>query len=180
MKKQLKQVVALVVLCVLWAVSAHYNKLPPAPPSVIKTKAAKSTGDTVLMARFHRVHAKMDVLYHHRIKPAPFDPSGDPFKIATAKYVAPSVEGKGPAPGSSAESILKQAVAAVRIGGVVTMDGITQLTVDGQLHKEGDVFAARVLTKLVLVKVKSLTTETVTLALEGSSAGYAEIRIRLK
>jgi hypothetical protein len=88
--------------------------------------------------------------------------------------------GKGLPLGGGAEGILKQAVAAVRIGGVVTMDGVTQLTVDGQLHKEGDVFAARVLTRLVLVKVKSLSTDTATLSLEGSSAGFAEIRVRLK
>jgi hypothetical protein len=180
MKKQFKQVVALVVLCILWAISAHYNKLPPPPPSVIKTKAAKSAGDTVLIARFHRVHAKMDVLYHHRIKPEPFDPSGNPFRIVAAKYTASPSEGKGLPVVGSAESILKQAIAAVRIGGVVTMDGVTQLTVDGQLHKEGDVFAAKVLNKLVLVKVRNLTTETATLSLEGSNAGYAEIRVRLK
>ena len=180
MKKQYKQVVALVVLCILWAISAHYNKLPPPPPSVIKTKASKSAGDTVLMERFHRVHAKMDVLYGHRIKPAPFDPSGNPFKVLGAKYVPETNVAKVLPVGSGAESILKQAIAAVRIGGVVTMDGVTQLTVDGQLHKEGDVFAARVLTKLVLVKVKALSTDTATLALEGSSAGYAEIRVRLK
>jgi hypothetical protein len=180
MKKQYKQVVALVVLCVLWAVSAHYNKLPPPPPSVIITKAAKSAGDTVLMARFHGVRAKMDALYHYRIKPQPFDPSGNPFRILSAKYVVAPSDGKGLPLGGGADGILKQAIAAVRIGGVVTMDGVTQLTVDGQLHKEGDVFAARVLNRLVLLKVKSLTTETATLALEGSSAGYAEIRVRLK
>jgi hypothetical protein len=180
MKKQYKQVIALVVLCVLWAISAHYNKLPPPPPSVIKTKAAKSAGDTVLMARFHGVRSKMDALYHNRIKPAPFDPSSNPFRILTAKYVPEGNAGKGLPLAGGAEGILKQAIAAVRIGGVVTMDGVTQLTVDGQLHKEGDVFAAKVQTKLVLVKVKALTTETATLSLEGSSAGYAEIRVRLK
>ncbi len=122
----------------------------------------------------------MDALYHYRIKPQPFDTGGNPFRILTAKYVPDANPGKGLPLGSGAESILKQAIAAVRIGGVVTMDGVTQLTVDGQLHKEGDVFAARVLTRLVLVKVKSLSTDTATLSLEGSSAGYAEIRVRLK
>jgi hypothetical protein len=178
MKKQYKQVVALVVLCILWAVSAHYNKLPPPPPSVIKTKAAKSAGDTVLMARFHGIRAKMDALYHYRVKPEAFDPAGNPFRVMAVKS---AIDTSHSLPlGGGAEGILKQAIAAVRIGGVVTMDGVTQLTVDGQLHKEGGVFAARVLNRLVLVKVKSLTTETATLSLEGSSAGYAEIRVRLK
>jgi hypothetical protein len=180
MKKQYKQVVALVVLCILWAISAHYNKLPPPPPSVIKTKAAKSTGDTVLMARFHRIRAKMDALYHYRIKPVPFDPSGDPFRIVGVKSVA-SNRGvsKDLGPGS-AEHLLNQALVASQIGGVVTMDGVTQLIVDGRLHRDGDVFAAKVLNKLVLIKISNLSTYTVTLALEGSSAGKAEVKVRLR
>jgi hypothetical protein len=177
MKKQYKQLITLFVLCVLWAISAHYNKLPPPPPSVIKTKAAKSVGDTVLMARFHRIRSKMDALYHYRIKPVPFDPSSDPFRILKAKSDAGPRA--GPAPGS-AEGILRQALANMRIGGVMTMNGTIQLTVDGQLHKEGDVFAVKVLGKLVLIKVKSLSDYAATLALEGSDAGAAEIRVRLK
>ena len=178
MKKQYKQLITLGVLCVLWAISAHYNKLPPPPPSVIKTKAAKSVGDTVLMARFHRIRSKMDALYHYRLKPVAFDPSGDPFRILKVKNDS-SVKSSGPAPGS-AEGILKQALANMRIGGVMTRNGVIQLTVDGQLHKEGDVFAVKVLSKLVLIKVKSLSDYAATLALEGSEAGPAEIRVRLK
>jgi hypothetical protein len=180
MKKQHKQLVALVLLCVAWAISAHYNKLPPPPPSVIKTKAAKSAGDTVLMARFHRIRSKMDALYHYRTKPAPFDPSGDPFRIIAAKSAASNLGGSKDLGPGSAERLLSEALAASQIGGVVTMDGVTQLTVDGRLHREGDVFAAKVLNKLVLIKIKSLTTYTVTLALEGSSAGKAEVRVRLR
>jgi len=178
MKKQYKQLITLFVLCVLWAISAHYNKLPPPPPSVIKTKAAKSAGDTVLMARFHRIRSKMDALYHYRLKPVAFDPSGDPFRILRAKSDT-SAKSSGPAPGS-AEAILRQALANVRIGGVMTRNGIIQLTVDGQLHKQGDVFASKVLTRLVLIKVKSLSDYAATLSLEGSEAGSAEIRVRLK
>ena len=128
MKKQYKQLITLGVLCVLWAISAHYNKLPLQPPSVIKTKAAKSVGDTVLMARFHRIRSKMDALYHYRIKPVPFDPTSDPFQTLKAKVDVGSRA--GPAPGS-AEGILKQALANMRIGGVMTRNGVIQLTVDG-------------------------------------------------
>jgi hypothetical protein len=180
MKKQYKQIVALALLCVAWAISAHYNKQPPPPPSVIKTKAAKSAGDTVLMARFHRIRSKMDALYHYRIKPVPFDPSGDPFRIIAAKSVASNVGGSKDLASGSPERLLSQALAASQIGGVVTMDGVTQLIVDGRLHREGDVFAAKVLNKLVLIKIRSLSTYTVTLALEGSSAGKAEVKVRLR
>jgi hypothetical protein len=181
MKKQQKQVIALVVLCVLWAISAHYNKLPPPPPSVIKTKAAKSAGDTVLMARFHRIRAKMDALYHYRIKPVPFDPSGDPFRMISVKNVASNTnKDLGPLASGSAAFILNEALSGVQIGGVVTMDGVTQLIVDGRLHREGDVFAAKVPGRLVLIKIKSLSTYTVLLDLEGSSSGKAEVKVRLR
>jgi hypothetical protein len=183
MKKQQKQMVALVLLCVAWAISAHFNKLPPPPPSVIKTKAAKSAGDTVLMARFHRIRSKMDSLYHYRTKPVPFDPSGDPFRLIGVKSVTPALgssKDSGLASLGAAQLLLSDALKESHLGGVVTMDGVTQLTVDGRLHREGDVFAAKVLNKLVLIKIKSLTTYTVTLALEGSSAGKAEVRVRLR
>lgn len=180
MKKQQKQLVALALLCAAWAISAHINKLPPPPPSVIKTKATKSTGDTILMARFHRIRAKMDVLYHYRTKPAPFDPSGDPFRIVSVRNVASNTSGPKNLSVGSAERLLKQAIAESQIGGVVTMDGTTQLIVDGKLHREGDVFAAKVLGRLVLIRISSLSIYTVTLDLEGSSAGKAELKVRLR
>jgi hypothetical protein len=180
MKKQHKQVVALALLCVAWAISAHFNRLPPPPPSVIKTKAAKSSGDTVLMARFHRIRAKMDALYHYRVKPAPFDPSGDPFRIISVKKVASNGIASNSLGLGSAEHLLSLAIGAVNIGGVVTMEGVTQLIVDGRLHREGDVFAAKVLKKLVLIKIRKLTTYDATLDLEGSSAGKAEVKVRLR
>jgi hypothetical protein len=186
MKKQIKQIIALVALCILWAISAHYNKLAPPPPSIITTKAAKVVGgDTQLMARFHRVRARMDALYHHRLKPVPFDASANPFRLANAvKTQANTVDMKAPITGlmppGYAATLLNEAIAEVSIGGVMTMGGVTQLTVNGQLHRQGDVFTSTVIDKLVLIKIKSLSTYAVTLALEGSAAGYAEIKVRLK
>jgi hypothetical protein len=112
----------------------------------------------------------------------PFDPSGDPFRIIAAKSASNSGGAKdsGPATPMSADHLLNLALGEVQIGGVVTKDGITQLIVDGRLHREGDVFAAKVSNRLVLIKIKSLSTYTVTLDLEGSSAGKAEVRVRLQ
>jgi hypothetical protein len=86
-------------------------------------------------------------------------------------------------PPDYSEKLLKSAIAAMRIGGVVTLNGTTQLTVDGQLHKEGDEFTARVPNSKgqlnpVLVRIKNLTSSSVTLALE-SEGGGAEIKVRL-
>jgi hypothetical protein len=186
MKKQAKQVTALVVLCILWAISAHYNKVAPPPPSIIATKAAKTVGgDTQLMARFHRVRGRMDALYHYRIKPVAFDTTANPFRLAGAvKTESKMTDMKAPITGlmppGYASTLLNEAVSEVRIGGVMTMGGVTQLTVNGQLHREGDVFTSTVHDKLVLIKIKSLSTYAATLALEGSAAGKAEIKVRLR
>lgn len=78
------------------------------------------------------------------------------------------------------EVLLKHAIELTKIGGVVTMNDTTQLTVDGQLHKEGDLFTARVHSRLVGIRIKKLTNTSVTLALDDPDAGTAEMRIRLK
>ena len=166
MKKQSNQVIALVVLLVIWAISWHYNKIPAPPPSVIVTNAAKAQAqDSVLKNRFRRVRSEMDALYHYRIKPVPFDPSGNPFRIPAgmvgageraAPVVSTSDLSKGgqagtvqtaPVPAEFGEPLLKHAIQATRIGGVVTLNDISQIQIDGQLHKEGDLFTTKVLTK---------------------------------
>jgi hypothetical protein len=195
MNKQAKQMLALVSLLILWAISWHFNKLPTPPPSVIQTKAAKAAQqDSLLKMRFHKVRAQMDSLYHYRIKPAPFDTKDNPFRIpafmaqaaaakddavnptkSTAVDVAPPVEG----PPESGEILLKHAIDATQMGGVVTMNGTTRINVNGELHKQGDVFTATVKGKLVLLRVKRLTSDFVVLALDDPSAGNAEARVRL-
>jgi hypothetical protein len=198
MKKQRGQVIALVLLLVIWAVLWHFFiKARPAPAVVAKQAAAKTAqAESLLKSRFHRVRAEMDALYHYRIKPIPFDAHWNPFRIpgvpdaATADSSAPRVTAMdvsqlGIPPPDFAQSVLKSAIASVRIGGVVTMHGTIELTVDTQLHKEGDVFTVRIQTsktefKPVRIRIKSLTEAAVVFALADSDAGSAELRIGLK
>lgn len=192
MTKQTKNLIALGVLIVLTAISYRINRISTAPPSAIKTLAAKSTmQDNPLQARFHRVRAEMDGLYHYRIKPIPFDGSYNPFLLTPGMRVsvAPPEAASGskssaeeaPAPPDEfGEALLAHAVSLTRLGGVVVMNDTTQLTVDGQLHKQGDVFTVRVKSKLVLIRIKSLSTTFVTLALDDPDSGSAEIKVRLK
>ena len=76
--------------------------------------------------------------------------------------------------------LLNHAIAGLKIGGVVTLGDTTQLTVDAQLHKEGDVFTTKVQGRLVLIRIKLLSTSSVTLALDDPNQGTAEKRVRLK
>jgi hypothetical protein len=196
MNKQAKQISALVLLCVLWAVSWRINRLPTAVTAAIKAKAARAAQqDSLLQMRFHKVRAEMDGLYHYRIKPTVFDPSGNPFRIpqfmldeeaaklepvnnnskAVAIEQAPVID----APAETGELLLRHAMEATRIGGVVSLGDRVEVNVNGELHQEGDVFTVPVKAKLVLLRIKQLTTAFVILALDDPAAGSAETRIRL-
>jgi hypothetical protein len=200
MKNQRNQMIALVVLVIGWALYWHfYIKVPHAlvAAKVAAAKAAKA--DSLLQQRFHKVRSEMDALYHYRISPAAFSAKDNPFRIQ--KGLDPSSESSaattdatpksgsteqipiGPQAPDFAEKLLKTAIAAMKIGGVVSMNGTTQLTVDGQLHKQGDEFTAKVPNSKgqptpVLIKIKTLTTSSVTLVLE-SDGGGAEMKLRL-
>ena len=133
--------------------------------------------DSLLKIRFRRVRSEMDGLYHYRIKPAPFDPHWNPFRMPGHHAGRASREDPGQPPPtiprarrprqpqqtSSApelgDVLLAHAIAGLRIGGVVTLGDTTQLTVDGaaaqggrRLHDEG----ARA--RLVLIRIKHLST----------------------
>jgi hypothetical protein len=196
MKKQTKQLIALVLLLVLWAVSWRVNRLPSAPVPVANKKVVReATQETPLTLRFHRIRAEMDGLYHYRLKPLPFVVESNPFRLPPSmmgdddNHPAPpppsgpsakqAVDVGPAAPSESGETLLRHAVQAARIGGVVTMNGTSQLNVNGELHKEGEVFTARLGTRLVLIRIKRLTTTFVIMVLDDPAAGSAELRVRL-
>lgn len=196
MSKQTKNLLALVVLVVLTAISYHYNIASKNVTVVVAKKAPVAAKvvqqETPLMLRFHRVRAEMDGLYHYRTKPTPFDPDANPFRfpagvdfsndktpIATSKSPLDATLPTGAAP-EFGEGLLSHAVALTRIGGIVTMADTTKLTVNGELRKEGDVFTVKIQNKLVLIRIKKLSTSFVTLALDDPASGVAELRVRLK
>jgi hypothetical protein len=191
MTKQTKNLIALGVLIVLTGISYRYNRIVTPAPSVIKTMAAKAAQqDNPLQTRFHKVRAEMDGLYHYRLKPIPFDSSANPFRLSAGMGAAepqPSAGTKSaeqPIPSvssdESGEALLTHALSLTRLGGVVVMNDTTQLNVDGQLHKEGDVFTVKVRSRLVLIRIKSLSTTFATLTLDDPDAGKAEMKVRLK
>jgi hypothetical protein len=198
MKKQRTQVIALVFLLIFWALLWKIViRVSPRPPPAAKPAAAKvALNESPLIMRFHRLRAEMDALYHYRIKPTPFDARWDPFRIPgvanpaqangrVSKTAPTDASQLGVPPPDFAESLLRSAIAAVRIGGVMTMNGTVQLTVDSQLHREGDVFTARAQiskteVKLIRIRIRQLSESAVTFALEDTEGGGAELRIRLK
>ena len=177
MKSQRNQLIILVALIIIWAISwrltMNRNKLPPpAPPPTQAVKAAAQ--DSLLKIRFRKVRSEMDGLYHYRIKPAPFDPQWNPFRMPAIMLTAPVEKTPSPTVDNAksktteqpqqtsvpevGEVLLTHAIAGLRIGGVVTLGDTTQLTVDAQLHKEGDVFTTKVQGRLILIRIKLLST----------------------
>jgi hypothetical protein len=192
MSKQTKNLIALVVLIIATGISYRLNRVVMPVPSATKTTAATraAQADNPLKARFRRVRSEMDGLYHYRIKPVPLDTSLNPFRlsgmgIATAP---PPTVGAKPAAGVAADAgsqefgdaLLTHALSQTKLGGVVVMNDVTQLTVDGQLHKAGDVFTVKVQSRLVLIRIKNLSSTFVTFSLDDPEAGSAEMKVRLK
>jgi hypothetical protein len=196
MSKQTKNLVALAVLVILTAVSYHFNIASKGLTTSVAKKAQAAAKvvqqETPLMMRFHRVRSEMDGLYHYRTKPIPFEPEANPFRFPAgvdfSNEKTPLASSKSPSdvalpPGAApefGEGLLSHAIALVHIGGVVTMADTTKLTVNGELRKEGDVFTVKVQNKLVLIRIKKLSTSFVTLALDDPASGVAELRVRLK
>jgi hypothetical protein len=202
MKKQSTQLIALVSLVVIWAVLWRlFIRVPTTTPAPAKPVAAKTAPpDSLLRMRFHRVRSEMESLYHYRTKPTGFDARWNPFRIpagvelsgesaaATAptgsKLAVSDLPPSGPMTPDYAQSLLKGAVANMKIGGVVILNGAIQLTVDGKLHKEGDVFSTKVLNskgqgRTLIIGIRRLTTESVTLVLEDPQANGASVKVRL-
>lgn len=197
MKSQRNQVIALVLLLIIWAVCWRLFIRVPRATIVAKPPNVKVIqGDTLLRTRFRKVRSEMDALYHYRLKPAPFDGQKNPFRIplgldvsseaaAETTKAAADTTALEPVTPDYSEKLLKSALATLKIGGVFVMNGTAQLTIGGELHKEGDEFTARVPNattgriRLVLLRVKHLSATSVTIAMADSGPNGAEVRIRL-
>jgi hypothetical protein len=201
MKKQSTQLIALVSLIVVWAVLWRlFIRIPPNASPAAKPAAAKGAPpDSLLKTRFRRVRSEMDTLYHYRTKPTAFDTQWNPFRVPAgvelsgessvaaagpSKAALPEIPPTGPMAADYAQNLLKSAVANMKIGGVVILNGAIQFTVDGRLHKEGDVFSTRIQNakgqgRTLVIGIKRLTTESVTLILEDPQANGASVKVRL-
>jgi hypothetical protein len=197
MNKQTKQILTLLLLLVLWGISWRINRIPTVTVvAAMKAKAAKATqAENLLANRFHRVRAQMDSLYHYRIKPVPFESKVNPFRLPSSMMAeaidteVPASKAKGPvvevaaptpeAPAESGDVLLRHAIDMIHMGGVVTFNESTRINVNGDLKREGDVFTVTVKGRLVLLRIKRLTTGYIILALDDPAAGNAEARVRL-
>jgi len=126
--------------------------------------------------RFKQTHAHIEALFQNRRTSAKApDPRQNPFR--TAGELLPSVvqapvspgENAPPAPApSSDEDLLRQAVATLKVGGIVLIDGRAQLTINKDTYKEGDILTARVQAVPVYLRIRQITSNSIVFVLNNA------------
>jgi hypothetical protein len=164
----------------LWLIAASFARAAEAPVADAPTAApvlapaagaAKAPPPPPLSPRFIQVRNRIDALYRHRTSsPAPLDPRQNPFRPAGV-FVAPVVAPDGrtivaPIEQSTDETLLRDAVALLKVGGVFEVGKKQHRVVNGRPYKEGDVIPAQLPGQTVYLRIKALSAKSMTLGLK--------------
>lgn len=147
----------------------------PAVPGAKSAPAANAKA-LPLSPRFKQVRDRVDSLFQLRNDPPPPpDPSANPFRPsgpASAVPVGPAAPGE-PVPvaipteqATGDMARLQQAVASLKITGVVERSGVSLVGINAKLYKKGDVVQTTTQGQTVYIRVRDITGRTATLGLE--------------
>jgi len=156
-----------------------------AAPAKAKDKAAPAKGQVVppLSPRFQQVRDRIDALLKNRAStPLPPDPRFNPFRGAgSVATVGLRSVGPGAATDAAAAAVvpeadlllLQDAVATLKVGGVVQRGKVFQLAIRSApnkegTYKEGDVINVTLPNNSVHLRVRRVTAHTVTLTLNNA------------
>ncbi|MDO8541678.1 MAG: hypothetical protein Q7S40_14670 [Opitutaceae bacterium] len=144
--------------------------LAAASPAAEKPPAAKAPTPSGMAPRFKQVRDRIDTLYQHRNNPpAPPVAAENPFRPAAGAAGAATSTGSTattPAEASATDlQTLQQAVAALRVSGIVETNGQIHLVINSRPYKIGDVVPAAVNGEPVYLRVREIGRNIVTLAL---------------
>ena len=123
------------------------------------------------------MRAKIDALFRHRNEaPPPLDPKANPFRgslVVVVPGAAGSTAGGGvigppPAPVNPELQMLQQAAAALKVAGVIQINGRDHLIINQAPYKEGDVIIARAKGQPVYLRLKVISRFTFTLSYNDS------------
>lgn len=129
-----------------------------------------------LSPRFKQVRDRIDALFQLRNEPpAPPDPRANPFRpsgpaalapVTPASSSSPEVSVALPPPQAAGDmALLQQAVATLKITGVVARGVEAHVQINAKLYKKSDVVQASVQGQVVYIRVREITGRTATLAL---------------
>ncbi len=139
-------------------------------------RAADGVPAAAIAARAKQTRARIDLLFRHRDEPpAPLDPNQNPFRTPSdGSAIPPSiaatspVENQPPAELTSDDVLLKRAVGTLKISGTVVIGDQVHVTINQETYKEGGIITARVLGSPVYLRIRRITTNSVTFVLNGS------------
>ncbi len=146
---------------------------PVTPPA-----AAKAPINPALSPRFLQVRERVDALFRYRngMSPPP-DPRLNPFRPpgsapaaapAPASKPDPLAGGSIPAPLSSDLELLQQAVATLKVSGVLEIAGRSHLVINTKPYKIGEVVQTKVKGESVFLRVRNISRNSVTLGLNST------------
>ena len=146
---------------------------PVTPPA-----AAKAPVNPALSPRFLQVRERIDALFRYRngMSPPP-DPRLNPFRPpgsapaatpAPASKPDPLAGGSIPAPLSSDLELLQQAVATLKVSGVLEIAGRSHLVINTKPYKIGEVVQTKVKGESVFLRVRNISRNSVTLGLNST------------
>lgn len=153
------------------------SKAPADAPAKTPPPASKAMSTPPLSPRFRQVRERIDALFRHRNEtPPPPDPRLNPFRPAGAVPAAATTASGGrdsaaagdqlPAPPSSDLALLQQAVATLKVSGVVEIPGRgAHLVINAKPYKVGEVIQTKVQGESVFLRVRNISRNSVTLGL---------------
>ncbi|HWA09430.1 MAG TPA: hypothetical protein VG838_08280 [Opitutaceae bacterium] len=130
--------------------------------------AAEPVPAAAFAARAKQTRDRLDLLFRHHNEPAPAPgPNQNPFRppagtAATTPVAANQTEEPAAIP-TSDDLLLKQAVGALKITGIVKkLDGEINVTINGELYKEGGIITARAQGSPLYLRIRRISANSVT------------------
>jgi hypothetical protein len=135
-------------------------------------RAADPVPASAFAARAKQTRERLEILFRHRDETPVFpSPSQNPFRSSDdtpsntdAGPVQP-VESAKPDTSSSEEALLKAAVATLKISGTVVVSGQINVSINQETYREGSVITARIQGAPVYLRIRRITNNGVTFAL---------------
>lgn len=144
-------------------------------PKTAPAASAKAPAAPPLSPRFQQVRDRIAALFHLRNEtPAPPDPRANPFRpsgpaasvaVATPGSASPLTLAPEPDQPGGDLALLQQAVATLKITGVVELRGEAHIGINTKLYKKGDVVQAVAQAQPVYLRVREITRRSATLTL---------------
>jgi hypothetical protein len=139
-------------------------------PTAVPVRPADGVPAAAITSRAKQTRARIEILFRHRNDPPPpLDPGQNPFRTssdlpAAVAALSPNA-GNQTAEPTSDDVLLKRAVATLKISGTVVIGDQVNVTINQETYREGGIITARILGTPVYLRIRHITPNSVTFAL---------------